>query len=235
MSTLDRPGTPSDPLGDYAEVRDRIAGFVSDADGARPVPACPGWQVRDVLVHLLGVCEDWVNQRLEGYASDEWTDDHLRRHASRSPRDLLTAWAECLERFSDLVTSPFGGTPARWAFGDAVVHEADLRGALDAGRVPHDVARLALRGSTARWHDVLVKSGSPQLCVRSPEGIEWLAGPPGRPGLEVEVPTYDLFRALAGRRSREQVRAWAWSRDPEPVIGAGLPYPFRWSIESIDD
>ncbi|HXZ61833.1 MAG TPA: maleylpyruvate isomerase family mycothiol-dependent enzyme [Acidimicrobiales bacterium] len=197
MSTLDRPGTPSDPLGDYAEVRDRIAGFVSDADGARPVPACPGWQVRDVLVHLLGVCEDWVNQRLEGYASDEWTDDHLRRHASRSPRDLLTAWAECLERFSDLVTSPFGGTPARWAFGDAVVHEADLRGALDAGRVPHDVARLALRGSTAR--------------------------------------TYDLFRALAGRRSREQVRAWAWSRDPEPVIGAGLPYPFRWSIESIDD
>ena len=67
------------------------------------------------------------------------------------------------------------------------------------------------------------------MSVRTPEGPEWWLGTSDAPdALVVEVPVDELFRTLAGRRSAEQVRGWDWSGDPEPVIEAGLPFPFRW-------
>ena len=48
----------------YEEARQRIVEVIreatssDDAAAARPVPACPGWRVRDVLAHLCGNCTD---------------------------------------------------------------------------------------------------------------------------------------------------------------------------------
>ena len=36
---------------------------------------------------------------------------------------------------------------------------------------------------------------------------------------------FELFRALSGRRTIEQVRALAWDGDPEPHLGLFAPYP----------
>ena len=60
-------------------------------------------------------------------------------------------WADSLSSFRHLHES-FLGSPPRWAFGDAVVHEADIRGALGRGRVPDDAVTVALAGMMARWH-----------------------------------------------------------------------------------
>ena len=43
---------------DYAAVRARVTVLVLEGDPEMPVPACPGWRVRDVVGHLAGLCED---------------------------------------------------------------------------------------------------------------------------------------------------------------------------------
>jgi hypothetical protein len=130
-----------------------------------------------------------------------------------------------------------GSPPARWAFGDAVVHEADIRGALTAGRVPDDAVLLAMTGTMARWYgEVLRRAELRTLHVRPSDAPDWWLGTIDDPdAVIVEAPVYEIFRALAGRRSHHQVRAWAWSADPEPFIEAGLPYPFHWASEPLSD
>ena len=51
----------------YCETKDRIVGLLDDPDAAqwnRPVPACPGWSVRDVVAHLTAVALDLLDGRL---------------------------------------------------------------------------------------------------------------------------------------------------------------------------
>jgi uncharacterized protein (TIGR03083 family) len=216
-------------------VQDRLAHVVTDADGDRFVPACPGWHVRDVVAHLVGVCGDWLGGRFDGYASDKWTADHLRRFHGWTVEAMFDEWSRSTARFAELVDSPFGGPPARWAFGDAVIHEADIRGALRSERVPAEAMVLGLRGSLARWQDVLERANTPAVHIMSPDG-QWRVGPPDDPvPAEVEIQGYEVFRALAGRRSRDQVLEWGWSRDARPIVEAGLPYPFRWASSRIVD
>jgi uncharacterized protein (TIGR03083 family) len=219
----------------YAALRERVAGVV-DANGwGAAVPACPGWDVRDVLAHLTGLCEDWVDHRLGGYASAAWTASQVSRYATSTGAQLLQRWAELAEQFTRLEEDAVMGPPVRWAFGDAVIHEADIRGAVSAGRVPYDAVLLGMHGSIARWRDVLANAGL-SLVVRPPDAREWsLLTAQDHEVVFVAPPLYELFRALAGRRSREQVRAWSWSRDSQPFIAAGLPYPFEWATTRIED
>ena len=43
------------------------------ARSSASVPATPAWRAHDVLAHLVGVPDDVVNGRLDGLASDSWT------------------------------------------------------------------------------------------------------------------------------------------------------------------
>jgi hypothetical protein len=150
---------------------------------------------------------------------------------------MLASWEASLSSFSHLHEPFFGSSPARWAFGDAVVHEADIRGALGQGRVPDEAITLALAGTMARWHrEVLGPGGVPALHMQSDEDQDWWIGERDAPhAVVVEAPLYEIFRALAGRRDKDQVRAWRWSSNPEPFIAAGLPFPFRWRTTALLD
>jgi uncharacterized protein (TIGR03083 family) len=228
--------TGRDYLAAYAAIRTRIAAIVP-AHCDDPVPACPGWRVHDVVAHLTGLCEDWVDGHLEAYASDTWTADHVSRHAMLTCEELLDRWAEAMGPFAALADQDAETPPSRFAFGDAVIHEADIREAVDADRVPADAVLLGLHGTMARWeHEVLAPAGLLTLHLRTTEGPEWWLGTPDDPdALVVEAPVDEVFRALAGRRFEEQVRDWDWSADPEAVIEAGLPFPFRWRAASLDE
>jgi uncharacterized protein (TIGR03083 family) len=221
----------------YAALQLRLVELLGSTDGSTRVPSCPEWSVRDVLAHLVGLCEDWVDHRLDGYASAPWTADQIARFGDSSVAALLSRWSELLPDFASLDDDPLMGPPARWAFGDAVIHEADLRGALSAGRVPADAVLLSLKGTIPRWRGVLRNVSPPTtLIVRPPDAREWALGLPSEQPPVVATPTaYELFRALAGRRTTEQVRAWPWSADPEPILSLGLPYPFQWTRNEILD
>src|SRR5262249_10638714 len=64
----------------YRELRLRVTALMADVDDetmASPSPATPEWTVHDVLAHLVGVTDDVVNGRLDGIATDEWTQKQV--------------------------------------------------------------------------------------------------------------------------------------------------------------
>jgi uncharacterized protein (TIGR03083 family) len=220
----------------YLAVRERVDVLVRHANVESSVPGCPDWRVRDVVAHLAGLCDDWVEGRLEGYGSDAWTATQVQRFSGATVEDILNCWSQSIERFRLLPDDPRMGRPARWAFGDAITHEADIRGALRSGRAPHEAVLLALKGAIARWRLVLRDSGVPSLRVRAVDAREWWAGAlDDVDTVSVETTAYELFRALAGRRSASQVRSWRWSTDPALYLSAGLPFPFAWASTDIID
>jgi hypothetical protein len=46
----------------------------------------------------------------------------------------------------------------------------------------------------------------------------------GEPGATARTTRFELFRALSGRRSRDQIRAWEWSADPESHLSLFYVY-----------
>lgn len=230
-------------LGPYQAVVERVAGLVRHATPDQldaVVPACPGWSAREVVSHLAGLAQDWVSGNLDGYASDAWAQAQVDRFADASTAELLAAWQDAASQFGDLGPSPLGATPARWAFGDAVTHEADLRPVLAPGtRVPHQAVALGLQASIGRWRAELAKADVPPLDVVASDLRTWQVGDPqartDRPAETVTATAHDLFRAFYGRRSRSQMQAWAWSGDASPYLDVGLPYPFTRPDNDIDD
>lgn len=226
----------ADHAEEYEAIRIRIDELVRGSDGATPVPTCPAWSVRDVVAHLAGLCQDWVSNDLLGYASDGWTAKQVARFAGRGIDDILDAWRNASVAFAALPDDELMGPPARWSFGDAVSHEGDIRHALDAGRVPDDAVELSVKTAIARWRGALAEAAAPTLRLRCPGGRDWWLGVPDDPAtVEVSAPRYDVFRALAGRRSAAQVAAWDWSADPTPFLAAGIGYPFAWAATDIVD
>ena len=71
---------------------ERLATAADQAGFATPVPACPGWQVRDLLKHL-----GYVHRWAAGYVRDQhkrWVDRLSEEEilASGPPDDALAAW-----------------------------------------------------------------------------------------------------------------------------------------------
>lgn len=122
-----------------------------------------------------------------------------------------------------------------WAFGDAVVHEADLGAALGGHRPPTEAVRLGARTGIARWRAYLPDHGVESLRIEVTDWRTFWCGDPADDAPAVELDTWTLFRVLFGRRSRAQVAALPWSGDPTPVLDAGLPYPFRWAERDLVD
>jgi uncharacterized protein (TIGR03083 family) len=220
----------------YIGVRDRIISVVDDANSEVIVPACPRWRVKDVVGHLTGLCEDWVEHRLDDYASDEWTAAQVGRFRACSLDEVIEHWYRASQRFVQLDDDPVMGPPARWAFGDAVTHEADIRGAVGAERVPQQTVLNALKASISRWRGVLTRAKAPTLLLRAPDARDWWLGMPDDPQVTIcAAPAYEFFRGLTGRRSRDQMGQWEWSGDPQPYLAAGLPYPFHLADSDIQD
>ena len=233
---MTEPVSTSDYLDEYERVRERLTRLVTTHDPDAPVPSCPAWRVHEVVAHLAGLCEDWVDHRLGDYGSERWTEAQVARSSGETLEQVLERWRGVSERFAQLEADPVMGPPARWAFGDAVTHEADIRGALQTDPVPYDAVLLSLKGSMARWRQTLRDSSAPTLLLRAPDARDWWLGVRDDPGAVVaEASAYEFFRALSGRRSRSQVRTWTWSGNPEPFLDIGLPYPFHWADGDVAD
>lgn len=59
----------------------------------RPTP-CAGWNVRDVVAHLVGNAADVLAQRLEGAGSEEYNQRQVDERAGLSPEQILAEWRE---------------------------------------------------------------------------------------------------------------------------------------------
>lgn len=199
--------------------------------GTTLIAACPAWTVHHLVCHLAGLADDWIQGRLDGYAGDQWTAAQIERHRMQRTVDVLDAWAANAAQLIELPDHPSMGTPARWAFGDALVHEADLLESIGSDQQPPAAAvSTHLSAGLRRWSPTLTEA-SIRLQVNTHEGRTWTVGADAGGAvisLGVSGPAYELWRAVYGRRHRAAVAAMSWDGDPSVVIATGLPYPFTY-------
>ena len=115
----------------YGDSRARLLALVSGLDEkglAAPVPACPGWRVRDVVAHLTAVGEDVLEGRLTGPPTEEQSAAQVARFVGRPFPEVLARWDELAPRFA----SAIDGFEVWPAVLDVATHEQDVRGALGA-------------------------------------------------------------------------------------------------------
>lgn len=208
----------------YRDSHERIVSLVASAspdDLQRAVPGCPGWAVRDLVAHLTGLATDVVTGNLDGVATPPWTSRQVAERADHSLDEMLAEWElrvpamlEALEAFPDVRRAVF----------DILCHEHDLRGALGLpGPSDPDNVRAVVGAAAAPLRGRVAEAGLDALSIRTPEGDEWSAGGGDAdgavvPGVTLEAPTFELFRAMFGRRNQEQVLTYTWNGDSTPYL-----------------
>jgi uncharacterized protein (TIGR03083 family) len=214
------------PIGDrtathYATAHQRIAALVndlSDEEVATPVPSTPGWTVHDVLAHLAAVPTDGMAGRLVGMPTDEFTAGQIAERRDRTVAELLDEWRPNVEPMCEGARA--GLVPPHLAV-DALTHEQDIRGAIGMPAVlsPEELRFSTMLFASGCGHSVKT-AGLPALALTATDtDFATLAGE-GERAAEVRAAEFELFRAMAGRRSRAQVAALDWDGDSAPYLDA---------------
>jgi uncharacterized protein (TIGR03083 family) len=231
----------------YAATRKALADVVaglSEEDALRPVPATPGWSVRDVVAHMTGALRKAAAGDIprefffaigsqEGVvALNDWTDRQVLERRDRSLQELLDEWEEAAAAVVPMIsgTEPWPDDVIPFAdrvlMTDLAVHQQDVYGALgivgDRDAVP---VRVAF-STYAAGADLRIKAAKGPALRLATESKEVVAGGDD-PVATVRAPRFELFRALSGRRSPDQVRAYEWEGDPEPFLELFYPYGVR--------
>lgn len=215
----------------YDETRQRITAVVSSLDDAtlqRAVPAAPGWTIRDLVAHLTGdlaavLADDLPAGFFANFGDpaevaklNAWTDRMVTERRARPITDVLDEWEQLTPKAWAVVAE--GG---KVAFADAVlttdaaVHEQDLYGALGVVQARDSAA---LRVGTSSYVNVLGLRLNGLAPVQFVTESKTYAAGAGEPGASARVERFELFRALSGRRSPDQIRSWDWTGDPDPYL-----------------
>ncbi len=195
----------------YRASRQRLTDLVAgaaQADWARPVPACPGWDVHDVVAHLVAVVDDALAGRLTGPPSPEVTAEQIARLRDEAGAAMLTRWAEQAPMFEQAVTD-LGIWPAAL---DVGAHEQDVRGALGCpGARDCALVRIAARRS--------IEELSGNATVVADLDGDVARSQPGT-GAEYHLRTtpFEVFRFRLGRRTRQQVADLDWTPAPDDAL-----------------
>lgn len=174
------------------------------------VPACPDWQVRDLLAHTVGAVVDVTAGRIDGAGSDSWTHAQVQARKDSSLAELLAEWSAVPLEEALLGVSEMQA--AQVVF-DVTTHEHDLRGALDApGERDSDGVAIGWEWATSILGQLRDGYGEGAIVLTTAEGDGTYGSAP--PSSGVTADRFELFRAMTGRRSHEQVAAWAWTGEP---------------------
>jgi uncharacterized protein (TIGR03083 family) len=219
----------------YAEGRTRVTDLVNGLDESQhqaAVPTCPQWTVHDVLAHLTGVCADILAGNLEGVATDPWTEAQVDKRRGVPVPELLGEWTE-LGPHVEAIAAAFPGRAAEQLVFDLTTHEHDIRTAvgLPGARESAGIHVGVDFGVTAALPTSLNDRGLAPLRVHA--GDQQLVSGEGEPGATVATSAFELFRALTGRRSAAQIRAYEWTGEPGPYIAAFTFGPFTVSPTDI--
>jgi uncharacterized protein (TIGR03083 family) len=231
----------------YDDVRKGLSALVlelSDDERHTPVPATPGWTIRDVIAHLAGdaaclIVGDLPREFFDAFGDDDtvvtlnrWTSGHVTARAETPISEVLDEWEES----AGILTRMMRGESA-WPndipfFADRVlvtdigVHQHDIYGALgivrDRGGPP---VRIGVAGYVAILDMRFRTDGVPPLRLEADEKI-WVVGG-DEPAATLRTNRFELFRALSGRRSPEQVKGYDWDGKPDDFMRYFYPYGVR--------
>lgn len=220
----------------YREGRGRIGELVrdlSDDEVASVVPGCPEWTVKDVVAHLSGICADIINGNLDGVATDAWTAAQVNARRDWTLAKILDEWAEYAPQCEAIAQHFPEGAAVQW-LADLTTHEHDLRGALDQpGERDSQALRLAFEWLAKGFGKTLDARELPPIRFESAEGEHVVAGG-GAASTVLSGSRFELFRLLTGRRSTDQIFAFAWHGDAERYKPAFVEWgPFRPAATAV--
>ncbi len=194
---------------------ERIVALVEDLDDDAAgvmAPATPDWRVRDLVAHVVGITGDVIAGNLEGAGSDPWTAAQVLARHDRPLGELLAEWESNWEPFSTAMDALDPFRAAQSVF-DVTTHEHDIRGALDqAGARDSDGLLVGWAWATGVVGQLRDGYGAGALLIETEHG-DTTAGTGDVTG-SVRAERFDLWRAMTGRRSVEQVEAFAWEGEP---------------------
>ncbi len=204
-------------------------------DDESRVRATPGWTMRQLMAHVVGVCVDLVNGNVGDWAEPNWTAAQVDHRTDRSREQLLEEWAAVLPEACRIIDDPseFGldGVFGRVPLIDLLVHEDDVRESMGGTRDidPDDWAIVAPH-RLANLDGMVQASALPPLRVRTHEGDDWMVGG-GEAVHELRLPRQELWRSLTGRRSRRAVQGYEWNTDPTSYLPAWVSSSFGWPAD----
>lgn len=199
----------------YEGVQERMTALLREATAeqlAFQVPACPDWQVRDLLAHAVGVAVDVAAGRIEGAGSDPWTAAQVTARKDHGRAVMLEEWAATGPALHEALLGMDPVQAAQVVF-DAATHEHDLRGALQSpGARDSDGVDIGWDWATTVLGQLRDGYGAGALRLTTVDGTTTCGA--GEPTGAVTADRFELFRAMTGRRSAEQVQAWSWEGEP---------------------
>ena len=231
----------------YDETRRSVSDLVRSLTSeqlAAPIPATPKWTIRDLVSHLSGdvaciIVGDFPAQFFASFGEadavvtlNKWTDGHIESRRELSLEEVLTEWEDNAKVLTAMMAGdepwPDGvpGFADRVILTDLAVHQQDINGAL--GREQDrdtPLIRIANAGYIATMGWRLAAAKLPSLRIVGGDS-DRIAGD-GEPAATVTGERFDLFRALSGRRSPDQIRAFRWEGDAEPYLPFFYPYGVR--------
>ncbi len=160
-----------------------------------------------MLAHLAGVTADIVSGNLDGAPSDGWTARQVEQRQDSPLEELLAEWNEhgaAVDAMARESPDPAWTT----LLSDVATHEHDLRGALDA-RGARDSDALAISFELWVTHGLAVP-----LTVETDAGT--FSSHHDVSVATVRAERFELFRAMTGRRSVDQMAAYHWSGAAHP-------------------
>lgn len=245
-------GTPL-PAGDAyelvrAEIRTVLAGAPQHL--ATAVPACPEWNVRQLVAHLTGNCltaraafgsgggraDAGVMPPPRGAPDPEWTRQQVDGLAGLGLAELLATWGEAAAEVVPRIRS--GELTAHLLVMDAIMHRFDL--GIAVGEEPpreHRLLANALEFLAGGFLTSAAGRGCPPLRIHATDlDAVWISHDQADTGgvATLAADRYDLARSLGGRRTLQQVAALTWDADPQPWLMAFQWGPFKPPSEAVE-
>ena len=190
----------------YRDCHRRIVDLLEGQDDTTPVPACPGWTVKSVVSHLSGGLADARSGRLRSVPTEEWTAGQVAARRDWTLEECLREWADEIAVSGPLLEA----VPILTA--DIVSHEHDLRAALDR---PGARETAAVRAGAAMFAEALegrIRRRTLPALTLCRDGRERVLGE-GEPAGRLRGTSFEVLRAVSGRRTQDEVRGMDWEGD----------------------
>lgn len=231
----------------YDQLRNDISELVAGLDPdvlETPAPATPGWNIRNIITHLTAdatcvIAGDFPREFFEAIGEEsavarvnDWTARQIKEREDRSLEELLQEWKRSGTELADMMRGekpwPEGTVifADRALLTDVAVHQQDIFGALGIERARDSVPiKIGLKAYiVAMGWRLAAAELSP---LRFDFGDKSDVAGDGEPSATVKASRFEFFRAMSGRRSPDQIRAYEWNGDPEPFIPFFYPYGIR--------
>lgn len=202
-------------------VRRMLALGAAGTDPELPVPACPAWNARGIVAHLIGTAAWIISGTPLADDVQGWIDEEILVRSDRSWRELHDEWDAVLPP----LRQKLGGQAGSGLVIDAVTHEQDLRAAIGPTVTNHTLGLSVLLPAIIEYVRHAGPFGDgPGARLLTPTSDVTIGGP--QIGVEAELPDdWELSRLLGCRRSAAQLESLSHRGDTALLYTLVSRYP----------